>query len=201
MCARLLGTEPLLQPWDESGQFPSLLIQHWLSCITFYHSNHQKPRLTRIWCTQKECNRFWYLEMGAAVTNTHKCRGSFLEVSSGQKLDEFEDHDTNCQDCNLGSRLNRLWVEIWILNSPVVRAQTEVRSRTERENTNFLREYLNHCEQMVRRIRDVNGPAGEGSEGNEEHADGKCEGRWSLLHSGRKLSRIGSYSSLEKQNL
>ena len=71
----------------------------------------------------------------------------------------------------------------------------------DRENKNVLRDYLNHCEQMARRIRDVNGAAGEGSEGNEEHADGKCEGRWSLLHSGSKLSRIGSYSSVEKQNL
>lgn len=41
-----------------------------------------------------------------------------LELSSGERLAEFEGHDTNCQDCNLGSRLNRLWVEIWILNSP-----------------------------------------------------------------------------------
>lgn len=46
-----------------------------------------------------------------------------------------------------------------------------------RENTNFLREYQNHCEWSVSKIIDVKGIAGKGSEGNEEHVIGKLEGR------------------------
>lgn len=55
-------------------------------------------------------------------------------------------------------------VEIWMLNTPLVGC-SDVQIMVEK-NTNFLRVYLSHWEQIVSKIMDVKIVAGKGSEGN-----------------------------------
>lgn len=94
-----------------------------------------------------------------AITNIQNVKVA-LELGNGQKI-EFEKHDRNNLDC-----LNRLLLEIWTLNTPLVRAPKEVRNTVEKtqislENTKIIIKRL-------RRIVDAKGVADKSSGRSEE---------------------------------
>ena len=89
-CVCLLGTV-LLKPWNQTGhRFPHFLVMYFHVLLALSHSNCSKSRFTNIWCNQKKCHRFRYMEVGVLLLQIPENVDITLELGSGQRVEEFE---------------------------------------------------------------------------------------------------------------